>query len=186
MTQALLTDATPLLVRTPEEIRAEIRRALEARREAVAKADADEVRRIDIHVAAYHWLLGDTDVAPYTGRRVPVLDHPATWRSSSPTGRARRAEHPPLRRPGVSSRGGLRRHLLGAWPARRPAVGLLELRPEREILRAGDAVMSRSRHRVAAGSAVQRDPATCGRLGYGRPGGAVGVRVAASPWSAWG
>ena len=39
------------------------------------------------------------------------------------------------------------------------------LRPAREILRAVDAVMSRSRHRVAAGSAVQRDPATCGRLG---------------------
>ena len=73
MTQALLTDAAPLLVRTPEEIRAELQRALEARREAVGKGDADEVRRIDIHVATYHWLLGDTDVAPYTGRRVPVL-----------------------------------------------------------------------------------------------------------------
>ena len=73
MTQALLTDAAPLLVRTPEEIRAEIRRALEARREAAGEGDADEVRRIDIHVATYHWLLGDTEVAPYTGRRVPVL-----------------------------------------------------------------------------------------------------------------
>jgi hypothetical protein len=73
VTQALLTDAAPLIVRTPEEIQAEIRRALEARREAVDEADADEVRRIDVHVATYHWLLGDTDVAPYTGRRVPVL-----------------------------------------------------------------------------------------------------------------
>ena len=73
MTQALLTDAAPLLVRTPEEIRAEIRRALEARRDAVDEGDADEVRRIDVHVATYYWLLGDTDVAPYTGRRVPVL-----------------------------------------------------------------------------------------------------------------
>ena len=73
VTQALLTDAAPLLVRTPEEIRAEIRRALEARREAAGEGDADEVRRIDIHVATYHWLLGDTEVAPYTGRRVPVL-----------------------------------------------------------------------------------------------------------------
>ena len=73
MTQALLTDAVPLLMRTPEEIRAEIQRALEARREAAGEGDAAEVRRIDIHVATYHWLVGDTDVAPYTGRRVPVL-----------------------------------------------------------------------------------------------------------------
>jgi hypothetical protein len=60
-------------MRTPEEIRAEIQRALEARREAAGEGDAAEVRRIDIHVATYHWLVGDTDVAPYTGRRVPVL-----------------------------------------------------------------------------------------------------------------
>ena len=63
MTQALLTDAVPLLMRTPEEIRAEIQRALEARREAANEGDAAEVRRIDIHVATYHWLVGDTDVA---------------------------------------------------------------------------------------------------------------------------
>jgi hypothetical protein len=73
MTQTLLTDAAPLLVRTPDEIRAEIQRALEARREAVGEGDPDEVRRIDIHVATYYWLLGDTDVAPYTGRRVSAL-----------------------------------------------------------------------------------------------------------------
>ena len=41
MTQALLTDAVPLLMRTPEEIRAEIQRALEARREAAGEGDAD-------------------------------------------------------------------------------------------------------------------------------------------------
>ena len=33
----------------------------------------DEARRIEAHVAAYRWLLGDTDVAPVTGRRVPAL-----------------------------------------------------------------------------------------------------------------
>jgi hypothetical protein len=71
--QALLTDAAPLLVRTPEEIRAEIRRAVAARREAADEGDAAEVRRIDIHVATYHWLLGDTEIAPFTGRHVPVL-----------------------------------------------------------------------------------------------------------------
>ena len=123
VTQALLTDAAPLLVRTPQEIRAEIRRALEARREAVDEADADEVRRIDVHVATYHWLLGDTDVAPYTGRRVPVLT-PATRASSSPRAVTTPAEHPPLRRPDASGPGG-RFDAIGARPARRPAVGLL-------------------------------------------------------------
>ena len=65
----LITDV-PLLARTPDEIRAEIRRALEARVEMVAEGDTDEVSRIDAHVAAYRWLLGETDVAPVTGRRV--------------------------------------------------------------------------------------------------------------------
>ena len=73
MTQVLLTDAAPLLVRTPEEIRAEIRRAVAARREAADEDDAAEVQRINIHVATYQWLLGDTEIAPFTGRRVPVL-----------------------------------------------------------------------------------------------------------------
>jgi hypothetical protein len=69
----LLTEAVPLLARTPEEIRAEITRALAERRVAVDEGNTDEVRRIDAHVATYHWLLGDTDVAPYSGRRVSVL-----------------------------------------------------------------------------------------------------------------
>jgi hypothetical protein len=69
----VLTTEVPLLARTPEEIRAEVRRALEARLEMVAEGDTDEVSRIDAHVAAYRWLLGNTDIAPYTGRRVLVL-----------------------------------------------------------------------------------------------------------------
>jgi len=68
----VLTTDVPLLARTPEEIQAEIRRALEARLEMVAEGDTDEVRRIDGHVAAYRWLLGESDVAPVTGRRVPA------------------------------------------------------------------------------------------------------------------
>jgi hypothetical protein len=67
--QVLLTEA-PLLARAPEEIRAEITRALAAQRDMVAEGDMDEARQIEAHVAAYHWLLGDTDVAPVTGRRV--------------------------------------------------------------------------------------------------------------------
>ena len=65
----LATDGQ-LLGRTPDEIRAELERALEVRRAMVAVGDCDEVRRIDAHAAAYRWLLGDTDVAPVTGRRV--------------------------------------------------------------------------------------------------------------------
>jgi hypothetical protein len=38
----------------------------------VGEGDMDELRRIEAHVAAYRWLLGETDIAPVTGRRVPV------------------------------------------------------------------------------------------------------------------
>jgi hypothetical protein len=69
--QVLATDV-PLLARRPDEIRAELERALEVRRSMVAAGDSDEVSRIDAHVAAYRWLLGDTGVAPVTGRRVPA------------------------------------------------------------------------------------------------------------------
>jgi hypothetical protein len=69
----VLDPHVPLLARTPEEIRAEARRALAVHREMVAAGDMDEARRIEAHVTAYRWLLGDTDVAPITGRRVPAL-----------------------------------------------------------------------------------------------------------------
>ena len=69
----MLAPHVPLLARTPEEIRAEARRALAVHREMVAEGDMDEARRIEAHLAAYRWLLGDTDVAPVTGRRVPAL-----------------------------------------------------------------------------------------------------------------
>ena len=64
--------AVPLLARTPEEIRAEAWRALALHPKALAR-DVNEARRIEAHVATYRWLLGDIDVAPYTGRRVPAL-----------------------------------------------------------------------------------------------------------------
>lgn len=67
----LATDVS-LLARTPDEIRAELDRALAVRRDMVAVGDSDEVRRIDAHVAAYRWLLGEVDIAPVTGRRVPA------------------------------------------------------------------------------------------------------------------
>lgn len=67
----LLTESVPLLARTPAEIRAEVRRALAVHAELTA--DRHEAERIRTHVVTYRWLLGDTDVAPYTGRRVPVL-----------------------------------------------------------------------------------------------------------------
>jgi hypothetical protein len=69
----LLTADVPLLARTPNEIRAEVLRALAVRRELLAEGDVNEARRIDAHVATYRWLLGETDIAPYTGRRVSVL-----------------------------------------------------------------------------------------------------------------
>jgi hypothetical protein len=61
------------LARTPEQIRLEIRRAHTAHAEALARGEVDYASRITAHVAAYHWLLGDTDIAPCTGRRVPVI-----------------------------------------------------------------------------------------------------------------
>ena len=63
----LATDVR-LLARTPDEIRAELARALQVRRDMVDAGDRDEVRRIDAHTTAYRWLLGDTDTAPVTGR----------------------------------------------------------------------------------------------------------------------
>jgi hypothetical protein len=63
----------PLLARTSDEIRAEVGHALAARDrllERVDPRDMPEAERITWHVAAYQWLLGETDVAPYTGRRV--------------------------------------------------------------------------------------------------------------------
>ena len=69
----MLAPDVPLLARTPVEIRAEARRALAVHREMVAEGDMDEARRIEAHLAAYRWLLGETDVAPVTGRRVPAL-----------------------------------------------------------------------------------------------------------------
>jgi hypothetical protein len=62
-----------LFARTPEEIRAEAWRALEIHREALARGELMLASRIEAHVATYRWLLGDTDVAPVTGRRVPEL-----------------------------------------------------------------------------------------------------------------
>ena len=67
----LATDVR-LLARTPDEIRAELARALQVRRDMVDAGDRDEVRRIDAHITAYRWLLGDTDIAPVTGRQVPA------------------------------------------------------------------------------------------------------------------
>ena len=101
----LATDVR-LLARTPEEIRAELARALQVRRDMVDAGDRDEVRRIDAHTAAYRWLLGDTDIAPVTGRRVPA-GNGGTWRSSRPRARPRRAEHPPVQRPGAPLPGGV-------------------------------------------------------------------------------
>jgi hypothetical protein len=66
----LATDVR-LLARTPDEIRAELARALQVRRDMVDAGDSDEVRRIDAHTTAYRWLLGDTDTAPVTGRPGP-------------------------------------------------------------------------------------------------------------------
>jgi hypothetical protein len=67
----LATDVR-LLAHTPDEIRAELARALQVRRAMVDAGDSDEVRRIDAHTTAYRWLLGDTDIAPVTGRQVPA------------------------------------------------------------------------------------------------------------------
>ena len=69
----MLAPDVPLLARTPEEIKAEARCALAVHRGMIAEGDMDEARRIEAHVAAYMWLLGDADVAPVTSRRVPVL-----------------------------------------------------------------------------------------------------------------
>jgi len=69
----VLAPDVPLLARTPVEIRAEARRALAVHREMVAAGDMNEARRIEAHVAPYRWLLGDTEVPPVTGRRVPAL-----------------------------------------------------------------------------------------------------------------
>ena len=69
----MLAPDVPLLARTPEEIRAEAWRALAVHREMLARGDVDEAHRIEAHVAAYRWLLGDNDVAPVSGRRVPAL-----------------------------------------------------------------------------------------------------------------
>ena len=74
-------------------------------------------RRIEAHVAAYRWLLGDTDVAPVTGRRVPALTARDLAIEQDP-GRdhAERNTHR-VQRPGAALPGGrLRRHLLGARP----------------------------------------------------------------------
>ena len=68
----LLTDEVPMLARTPEEIRTEAWRALAVHPELIARGNVHEAERIRAHVATYRWLLGDTDVAPYTGRRVPA------------------------------------------------------------------------------------------------------------------
>jgi hypothetical protein len=62
-----------LLAHTPEEIRAEARRALTLLCAAIDRRDHAQADRIRAHVTAYAWLLGETDVAPVTGRRVPAL-----------------------------------------------------------------------------------------------------------------
>ena len=69
----LLTDEVALLARTPAEIRAEAERALAAHVELTARGDMHEAERVKAHLATYRWLLGATDVAPYTGRRVRAL-----------------------------------------------------------------------------------------------------------------
>jgi hypothetical protein len=69
----VLNPEVRLLARTPEEIRAEAWRALAAHRDMLARGNVDQARRIEAHVTASRWLLGETDIAPITGRRVPAL-----------------------------------------------------------------------------------------------------------------
>lgn len=77
---------TPLLARTPAEIRAEHTRATALLQEATARADmlrrqrdplastfAGAAARVRVHLITYEWLLGDTDTAPVTGRRLDTL-----------------------------------------------------------------------------------------------------------------
>ena len=62
----------PLLAHPLEAIRAEAWRALAVHHSAVARGDLARARRIEAHIAAYQWLLGETDTAPVTGRRIPA------------------------------------------------------------------------------------------------------------------
>jgi hypothetical protein len=89
---------TDLLARTPEQIRTEARRALAVHREATDRAAHYRLRgeewravmyenqasRIRAHVTAYTWLLGETDVAPVTGRRVPARTTRDLWIEQCP------------------------------------------------------------------------------------------------------
>ena len=126
------------LTRPPDEIRAEVARATAARRQAVANAADYRARgdvpglagttmqaaRIEAHLAAYAWLLGDVDVAPVTRRRVPPVTARDLFLEQAPGPRPRRAEHAPLRRSRAAvPRGRVRRHRVGARRIRRPTVG---------------------------------------------------------------
>ena len=75
-----------LLARTPAEIRAEHTRAtalleqvteraaaLRRQRDPLAPAFAGDAARIRVHLITYEWLLGDSDTAPVTGRRLDPL-----------------------------------------------------------------------------------------------------------------
>lgn len=86
------------LTRPPEEIRAEAARAAAlvatvAKRAAQHRAGGDLARarrcdaqlvRIRAHLQAYDWLLGVTDVAPVTGRRVPAVTTRDLWLETAP------------------------------------------------------------------------------------------------------
>lgn len=59
--------AAHLFARTTEEIRAEARRAQSLEQRALERGEVALACRIQAHVAAYRWLLGEADVAPLTG-----------------------------------------------------------------------------------------------------------------------